>query len=95
MAQDVKSIRVRIQGRVQGVWYRGWAVREASALGLDGWVRNRADGSVEALFHGAGGTIDRMIEKCWDGPAGASVEAVDSSEVNERPERGFFQAPTV
>ncbi|MEP6146460.1 MAG: acylphosphatase, partial [Nisaea sp.] len=43
------TIRVVISGRVQGVWYRGWTVSEASAAGLDGWVRNRSDGTVEAV----------------------------------------------
>ena len=95
MTQDTKSITVRIHGRVQGVWYRGWAVREANGLGLDGWVRNRADGSVEALIHGAPASVDLMVQKCWDGPAGAKVEAVETLDADERPEPGFFQAPTV
>ncbi|MBT6510918.1 MAG: acylphosphatase, partial [Rhodospirillaceae bacterium] len=50
--QHERKVRVCITGRVQGVWYRAWTTEEASELGLDGWVRNRRDGTVEAVFAG-------------------------------------------
>lgn len=71
-----KTIQVRIEGRVQGVWYRGWTVQQASARGLAGWVRNRSDGSVEALFSGPKPDVDAMLEACWEGPPGARVTEV-------------------
>ncbi len=71
-----KTVRVRIEGRVQGVWYRGWTVAEASQRGLGGWVRNRRDGSVEALFSGPTAAVDDMLEACWRGPPSARVTAV-------------------
>jgi acylphosphatase len=71
-----KAVRVRIEGRVQGVWYRGWTVAEASRRGLHGWVRNRRDGSVEALFAGPEPLVDEMVESCWSGPPSARVTGV-------------------
>ena len=68
--------RIRIEGRVQGVWFRAWTVREALGRGLGGWVRNRADGSVEALFAGDPTTVDAMIQACRRGPPAADVRAV-------------------
>lgn len=68
--------RVRIHGRVQGVWYRGWTVRKATDLGLRGWVRNRSDGTVEALFSGPSASVDAMIEACHAGPPAARVDRV-------------------
>ena len=73
---DRKSLRVRIEGRVQGVWYRGWMIEEASGRGLDGWVRNRRDGSVEAVLSGPEGAVEAMLEACWRGPSAAQVAAV-------------------
>ena len=64
---------VIISGRVQGVWFRGWTKQQASSLGLTGWVRNRRDGTVEAIFQGAAADIDAMINACWQGPPAASV----------------------
>jgi|SRR5882672_12569041 len=75
-ADDV-TVRVRIRGRVQGVWYRGWTEEEAARRELRGWVRNRRDGSVEALFCGPAAIVDDMIEACRKGPPAARVEAVD------------------
>ncbi|MBB4266263.1 acylphosphatase [Roseospira visakhapatnamensis] len=81
MAQaETRTVLVRIGGRVQGVWYRGWTVETAIALGLDGWVRNRADGSVEALFHGPAVAVARMLTACHQGPPAARVTRVDVSE---------------
>lgn len=70
------SVRVRITGRVQGVGYRGWTVQAAVILGLSGWVRNRSDGSVEAVFQGGQNQIDQMIDKLYQGPFGAVVSCV-------------------
>jgi acylphosphatase len=64
---------------VQGVWYRGWTEEEATRRGLRGWVRNRRDGSVEALFSGPAAIVQDMIEACWKGPPAARVEAVEQS----------------
>jgi acylphosphatase len=86
--------RVRIRGRVQGVWYRGWTIDEAERRGLSGWVRNRRDGSVEALFVGDDAAVAEMIETCRRGPPMAEVESVTSEPADEPPPRGFTQRPT-
>jgi acylphosphatase len=69
--------RVLVQGVVQGVGYRAWVEREANARDLEGWVRNRRDGSVEALFAGPAAAVTEMIAACRRGPRTAKVEAVD------------------
>jgi acylphosphatase len=68
--------QVRITGRVQGVGYRAWVEHRARAHGLEGWVRNRRDGSVEALFAGPADVVADMIALCRRGPSAARVEAV-------------------
>lgn len=72
----MKAVQVRIEGVVQGVWYRAWTEKTALALGLHGWVRNRTDGSVEAVFKGAADAVHRMLDACHDGPPHARVSAV-------------------
>ena len=76
------SIRLRIYGKVQGVWFRAWTVREARRLGLDGWVRNRADGSVEAVLGGPAVQVREMVDLCrrgrtadhlWPAPSPATL----------------------
>ena len=95
MAETTTTIRVRITGRVQGVWYRGWAVDHARRLGLSGWVRNRRDGSVEAVFSGPERAVRAMIELSRQGPPAALVRDV-AEEIEAAPvEPGFRQAPTV
>lgn len=74
--------RLAITGRVQGVGYRDWAMATAQRLGLSGWVRNRADGSVEALIGGDDDAVGRMIEACRRGPTLARVDAVDVEPVD-------------
>lgn len=69
-----RTIRVIVAGRVQGVGFRAWAEREAEARGLSGWVRNRRDGSVEALFSGERPAVEAMTEACRSGPRMATVE---------------------
>ena len=73
-----RSVRVRISGRVQGVWFRAWTGNRARELGLDGWVRNRGDGTVEALFAGPAAAVARMVAACREGPRAARVENVAS-----------------
>ena len=68
---------VLIHGRVQGVGYRAWAEDSARELALQGWVRNRRDGSVEAVFAGPGEAVAKMIEACQQGPYGAHVTGID------------------
>jgi acylphosphatase len=91
----VKVRLVRIRGKVQGVWYRGWAVDEASRRGLCGWIRNRRDGSVEALLAGEEAAIEAMIEACRGGPPMARVTSIASEATAEEPPEGFEQRPTV
>jgi acylphosphatase len=89
------AVRLRISGRVQGVAYRAWAERQASLLFLSGWVRNRRDGSVEAVLSGPEEAVLEMIERCRRGPPLARVAAV-SQEIETAPVApGFRQAPTV
>jgi len=90
----LKTVRARIQGRVQGVWYRGWTVDTAKSLGLDGWVRNRFDGSVEAVFAGDGEDVTAMLERCWSGPPAARVDNVEVTNEVEQPPPGFTHLPT-
>ena len=91
MSEERKTVRVRIEGRVQGVWYRGWTVETAGRLGLDGWVNNLADGSVEAVFAGAVAKVDAMIERCHHGPPAARVTAVHQRPLEDEVEPGFRQ----
>jgi acylphosphatase len=95
LTAERKVILVRMKGRVQGVWFRAWTVREASALMLDGWVRNRKDGSVEATFAGTPDAVDEILRRCHDGPPAARVDVVEVEEGVEDVAPGFVQAPTV
>jgi acylphosphatase len=92
---DTITVRVRITGRVQGVWYRGWTVNQARRLGLSGWVRNRRDGSVEAVFSGSERMVRTMIALCRQGPPAALVREVTDEAETVLVEPGFHQAPTV
>lgn len=83
MQDDLRVIRrLRARGRVQGVGYRAWAAAEAEARGLEGWVRNRRDGSVEALIAGSAAAVAAMIEEARRGPWLARVSALDLSEAD-------------
>jgi acylphosphatase len=77
---DSKRVHLRIRGRVQGVFYRESARREAAALGLRGWVRNLSDGDVEALAEGRASDVDRFIVWCRQGPQTARVTDVAVKE---------------
>jgi acylphosphatase len=86
-----KSVRIRIRGRVQGVWYRAWTREEAVARGITGWVRNRSDGSVEALLMGPASVVDDMIAACRRGPELARVASVDIADDPGEALAGFEQ----
>ena len=91
----MRSVRLNITGRVQGVGYRAWAMDTAQRLGLRGWVRNRADGSVEALVMGDEDAVAVMIEACRDGPYAAKVTEVAISEAEDDDSAGFSPKPTL
>lgn len=75
-----RTVHVMISGRVQGVGYRAWTAREADRRGLAGWVCNRRDGSVEAVFSGEAEAVAAMLVAVQDGPGGARVDAVEVSD---------------
>jgi acylphosphatase len=93
--------QVMIRGRVQGVGYRAWVAHTADGLGLAGWVRNRRDGSVEALFAGSADVVTDMIAHCRRGPSMARVETVAEELGNDdalnlrAPGEVFSVLPTV
>ncbi len=95
MAEDAveAAVRLVIRGRVQGVWFRAWTMRTARGLGLDGWVRNRADGTVEVVAAGAPAALEALIAACRQGPPAARVETVERHETNWSGDGGFHSAP--
>jgi acylphosphatase len=76
MANDRRTVGVRITGHVQGVNFRAWAQAEAARLDLNGWIRNEADGSVKAVIGGPSADVEKMIARLRKGPLAASVDAV-------------------
>ncbi|KEZ18774.1 Acylphosphatase [Sphingobium yanoikuyae] len=83
-----------ILGRVQGVFYRNWTVETASRLGLAGWVRNRMDGSVEALVQGEADAVAHFITLAQNGPPAAKVARIDATDVPVEALNGFEKSPT-
>jgi acylphosphatase len=88
MEQIVRR-RVVVTGRVQGVWFRESCRREAEALDVAGWVRNRADGTVEGVVEGPPAAVDRMVAWCGDGPPRARVDRVAVTVETPAGEQGF------
>lgn len=87
--------KIRVRGRVQGVGFRAALRREARRLGVDGWVRNRADGSVEALLQGPEDVVDRLTAWARRGPPGAAVSELIATEADAHgPGGGFELRPT-
>ena len=89
------SVKLRIEGGVQGVGYRWWALEAARALDLDGWVRNRHDGSVEILAIGEAQAIGDLAAACFMGPRAARVTAVVQTTAEDDGSVGFEQRATV
>ena len=92
------NLHLIISGRVQGVGYRQWFCERARAAGVAGWVRNRADGTVEAVLSGPTDIIEMLAVDAFEGPPGAGVRDVDRSEADASllgvSGRGFVIAPT-
>ncbi|MBW4021726.1 MAG: acylphosphatase [Proteobacteria bacterium] len=91
----MSSKRLVISGRVQGVGYRPWMVERATALGVDGWVRNRADGTVEALISGNADAVEELARACRRGPRSAQVDTIIEEIADPPDEPGFTQIPSV
>ncbi len=89
MADDVNRRKVVVRGRVQGVFFRDSTREEAERTGVAGSVRNRADGSVEAVFEGPADAVKRMVAFAREGPGQANVEDVDVSEEEPEGLQGF------
>jgi acylphosphatase len=88
MAAEI-ALRVRVTGRVQGVWYRGWTEAEARRRGLRGWVRNEPDGSVLAVLAGPPAEVAAMTEAMRHGPPDARVAHLESSATEDEGWTGF------
>ena len=93
--EDIASLRVRIEGVVQGVGFRAFVLREAQARRLTGWVRNRLDGSVEAMVYGPVKQVESLIGACTRGPTGARVSNIDLFKADPPREPGFTLRPTL
>jgi acylphosphatase len=83
------AMRLRIEGFVQAVGYRNFAIAEATRLGIDGWIRNRADGTVEALACGERKAVEAFVAACMKGPPGSRVKSVDLHDSEATTEKGF------
>lgn len=90
----MRAKRLLISGTVQGVGYRAWMAREARSRGLSGWVRNRADGRVEALLYGEPDAVEELVRLCRRGPRAARVTQIDEVLADPPEAEGFTVAPT-
>jgi acylphosphatase len=90
----MSSKRLVISGRVQGVGFRAWMAEQAQALGIDGWVRNTADGSVEALISGTADAVEELARACRRGPRLAQVTAIQEAIADPPAQPGFQIAPS-
>jgi len=91
----IRTVQVRVEGRVQGVGFRAYVEARALELGLVGWVRNRRDGSVEAVLQGPEDTVEEMLELCRQGPPAAVVTGVELLGEGVGAFLGFDVRPTV
>ena len=89
-----EAAHIQIEGRVQGVGFRAFVLREARKRGLRGWVRNTRDGRVEALLIGFAADIDRVVEACRRGPAGAYITGFARGPSQDDGSKDFVEMPT-
>jgi acylphosphatase len=92
---ELTSLRLRVEGFVQAVGYRHFAIGEATKLGLDGWIRNRTDGTVEILVSGATKAVEAFVAAAMRGPSGARVKNVELHNAEPPAEKGFQRRPSV
>lgn len=90
----MRTLRLVIAGRVQGVGFRDWLATEAERHGIAGWVRNRRDGTVEALLHGAPAAVAALHDACRRGPPYAAVSGIHHHPAEPPPSPGFRRLPT-
>ena len=95
MSDDITSLRLRIEGYVQAVGFRNFAIVEARRLGLDGWVRNRTDGTVETLISGDTKKVEAFVASAMRGPEGSKVANVELHRAEPPEEKGFHRRPSV
>jgi acylphosphatase len=95
MSEDVVTMRMKIIGQVQGVGFREFAIAEANARSLIGWVRNRSDSTVEIVISGPQKEVEAFVGMCMRGPPGARVTNVEMGPAKVPDSIGFTQRPTV
>ena len=95
MSDDITSLVVQVRGFVQGVGFRDFLLMAAQRNKLDGWVRNRSDGSVEALVSGPTKAVEAFVSAATQGPHGAKVNAVDLHNSQPPAEKGFQRLATL
>ena len=95
MTDDLTSLRIRVEGFVQAVGYRNFAIEAATGLGLDGWIRNRTDGTVEILVSGETKAVEAFVAQAMKGPPGARVNNVELHNAEPPDEKGFRRRPSV
>jgi len=88
---DLTALRIRVEGFVQAVGYRNFIIEEATRMGLDGWVRNRADGTVEILASGETKNVEALVAASMRGPAGSKVKNVELHNSEPPAEKGFHR----
>ena len=92
---ELTHLRVRVEGQVQGVGYRDFVVEMATRMGVQGWIRNRSDGTVEALVSGKNGDVERLIGQMTLGPKGARVASYELHRAEPANQPGFNKRPTL
>ena len=95
MSDEITSLRVHVHGIVQGIGFRDFLMTSAQQNKLDGWVRNRADGSVEALVSGPTKAVELFVSHATQGPQGAKVSAVDLHDSKPPADKGFIRRPSL
>ncbi len=93
MSGEMTTMRVRVEGKVQGIGFRAYTVRQAIALNLKGWVRNRTDGTMEAFVTGEVKDVERFVQSCMKGPEGARVANIDLVADTDPGSEGFVELP--
>jgi acylphosphatase len=85
---------IRIIGKVQGVFFRDWAIEAARAIGVSGWVRNRADGSVEVYAVGEADLVERLTDRLREGSPASRVDRIDAQPAELQPADEFTRKPS-